>query len=44
MEKITYHNERHSSASELMQTIVGTILYLAVMAAGISFFVRLLTL
>ncbi len=44
MEKVTYHNDKSSSASEVTQNVVGTILYIAVMVLGISFFVRLLTL
>jgi len=44
MEKVSYHNGRSSSVSELAQNVVGTILYIAVMALGICFFVRLLTL
>ncbi len=44
MEKVSYQNNKSGSASELAQSIVGTLMYIAVMALGISFFVRLLTL
>ena len=44
MEKVTYNGGKSSSVSELTQNIVGTLLYIAVMALGVSFFVRLLTL